>query len=99
MKQSNRIGPAPIEKFYRAADLVGPRGILPFGKSTLWAWVKDGRFPKPHKLGPRVSAWTHTSIMSFLAEAQTDSACISRSESHGAPDLENRLPCEKASAR
>jgi predicted DNA-binding transcriptional regulator AlpA len=31
--------------------------IIPVGKSTWWAGVKSGRFPKPVKLGPRTTAW------------------------------------------
>jgi len=29
----------------------------PVSKSTWWAGVKSGRFPKPVKLGPRITAW------------------------------------------
>lgn len=31
--------------------------VYPVGKSTWWAGVKDGRFPKPVKLSPKVTAW------------------------------------------
>ena len=31
--------------------------IFPIGKTTLWAGVKTGRFPKPIKLGGRITAW------------------------------------------
>ena len=31
--------------------------IIPVGKSTWWAGVKSGRYPKPVKLGPRTTAW------------------------------------------
>lgn len=31
--------------------------IIPVGKTTWWAGVKSGRFPKPVKLGARVTAW------------------------------------------
>lgn len=30
---------------------------IPLSKSTLWTWAKDGRFPKPVRLGPRSTAW------------------------------------------
>jgi prophage regulatory protein len=32
--------------------------IIPVSKSTWWAGVKSGRFPKPVRtLGPRIAAW------------------------------------------
>ena len=31
--------------------------IIPVGKSTWWAGVRTGRFPRPVKLGPRTTAW------------------------------------------
>jgi prophage regulatory protein len=31
--------------------------IIPIGKSSWWAGVKSGRYPKPVKLGPRTTAW------------------------------------------
>jgi prophage regulatory protein len=31
--------------------------LIPVGKSTWWAGVKSGRFPKPIKLGPHTTAW------------------------------------------
>jgi predicted DNA-binding transcriptional regulator AlpA len=40
--------------------------LFPVGKSTWWAGVKDGRFPKPVKLGPRTTAWRATDIQEFL---------------------------------
>ncbi len=31
--------------------------IIPVGKTTWWKGVKSGRFPKPIKIGARVTAW------------------------------------------
>lgn len=30
---------------------------LPFSAATLWRMVKTGKFPKPLRLAPRVTAW------------------------------------------
>ena len=27
------------------------------GPATVWRWVKSGRLPQPHKLGPNTTAW------------------------------------------
>mgnify|MGYP003909549929 CR=1 FL=1 len=31
--------------------------LIPVSKSTWWEGIKTGRFPKPVKLGKRISAW------------------------------------------
>ena len=41
----------------RLASIIGPTGPIPVSKSTWWAGVKSGRYPKPVKLGPRITAW------------------------------------------
>jgi prophage regulatory protein len=41
--------------------------IIPVGKSTWWEGVKSGRFPKPVKLGPRITAWRVEDIRLLIA--------------------------------
>ena len=31
--------------------------LIPIGKSTWWAGVKSGKYPKPIKLGANTTAW------------------------------------------
>ena len=40
--------------------------VIPVGKSTWWKGVKDGRFPKPVKLGPRTTAWRVEDIRALI---------------------------------
>ena len=40
--------------------------LIPVGKSTWWAGVKDGRFPKPVKLTQRTSAWRVEDIRALM---------------------------------
>lgn len=40
--------------------------IIPVGKSCWWDGVKTGRFPKPVKLSPRVTAWRVEDIRSLI---------------------------------
>ena len=40
--------------------------FVPIGKSTLWAWVRGGRFPKPVKLSQTVTAWKAEDIQAYL---------------------------------
>jgi len=41
--------------------------LIPVKKSCWWAGVKSGRFPKPVKLGPRVTVWRVEEIRSLIA--------------------------------
>ena len=49
--------PFPETGFLRLKQILAPNGPIPVSKSTWWAGVKDGRFPKPMKLGARVTVW------------------------------------------
>ena len=40
--------------------------VIPVGRSTWWAGVKSGRFPKPVKLGPRTTAWRVEDIRALI---------------------------------
>jgi prophage regulatory protein len=40
--------------------------LVPVGKSSWWAGVKSGRFPKSVKLGPRTTAWRVEDIRQLL---------------------------------
>ena len=46
----------PHTGFVRLSQILSP-GPIPVSKSTWWQGVKDGRFPKPQKLGPRTTVW------------------------------------------
>ena len=54
MSQPNAL---PETGFVRLASILAPRGPIPVSKSTWWEGVKTGRYPKPVKLGPRITAW------------------------------------------
>lgn len=43
--------------------------FVPVSRSTWWAGVKDGRFPKPLKLSARVTCWKAVDIRT-LAEGE-----------------------------
>lgn len=49
----------------KAAPPIPP--IIPVKKSCWWAGVKTGRFPKPVKLGSRVTAWRVEDIRTLIA--------------------------------
>ena len=66
---NNASSVSPLQ-FYRLPQL---RQRLGVSASSIWAWVKSGRFPKPVKLSDNVTAWRATDI-----EAWVD-ACIAAS--------------------
>ena len=60
------------DAFLRMADLVrtpsrpGAEVLLPFSASTLWNMVSKSRFPKPVKLGKRITAWRVRDVRDWL---------------------------------
>lgn len=58
----------PQTGFVRLKQILAPRGPIPVSKSTWWAGVKDGRFPKPMKLGSRVTVWRVEDIRTLIAD-------------------------------
>jgi len=43
--------------------------LIPVKRTSWWAGVKTGRYPKPVKLGPRMTAWRVEDIRAFIANA------------------------------
>lgn len=40
--------------------------LIPVSKSTWWAGVKTGRFPKPLRLGERCTVWREKDIAALV---------------------------------
>ena len=68
--------PNQLRRDFPIPDLLGflrfslPQGPIPVGRSTWWAGVKSGRFPKPVKLGPRTTAWKVEDIRKLIESAE-----------------------------
>lgn len=43
--------------------------IIPVSKSTWWQGIREGRFPAPVKLGPRISAWRISDIRALIDDS------------------------------
>jgi predicted DNA-binding transcriptional regulator AlpA len=56
----------PQSGFVRLSAILAPNGPIPVGKSTWWQGVRDGRFPKPVKLGPKTTAWRVEDIRALI---------------------------------
>jgi len=69
----NIITRLPETGFVRLPQIIGdPKAnppvpaIIPVSKSTWWAGVKSGHFPKPVKLGPRITVWCVEDIRELI---------------------------------
>ena len=47
----------PATGLLRMKQIIAPEGPIPVSRSTWWKGVKDGRFPKPIKLGKGTTVW------------------------------------------
>ena len=64
----NNVDTFPATGFLRLPSVLAPKGPIPVSKSTWWAGVKTGRYPKPVKLGPRITAWRVEDIRELIAK-------------------------------
>lgn len=56
-------------EFLRVKHIVQPDGVLPISKSTWWAGVKSGKYPKPvssNLLGVGVTSWRKNDIQTLI---------------------------------
>lgn len=58
----------PETGFLRLKQILAPLGPIPVSKSTWWAGVKDGRYPRPVQLGRRITAWRVEDIRKLIKE-------------------------------
>ena len=67
----------PETGFLRLPQIVGDSkaqppvpALIPVSRSTWWAGVKSGRYPRPVKLGPRITAWRVEDIRRLIHDLQ-----------------------------
>jgi predicted DNA-binding transcriptional regulator AlpA len=53
----------PIDGLLRIPQILK---IIPVSESGLFAMIKEGRFPKPIKLGAKTSVWKVTDIQEYI---------------------------------
>lgn len=59
------------QRVIRVAEIATTKekpGLLPVSPATIWRWVREGRFPKPFKLGHSVTVWDAGAVEAFIAE-------------------------------
>lgn len=60
---NNPMQHLPTTGMGRAKDILP---FLPFSKTTLFEWSKDGRFPAPIKLSPTMTAWSYEAVNAWI---------------------------------
>ena len=60
----------PVEGFVRLSAILGPIGPIPVSKSTWWAGVKSGKFPRPIKMSKGVTVWRVEDIRALIREGK-----------------------------
>ena len=67
----------PETGFLRLPQIVGDArafppvpALIPVSRRTWWAGVKSGRYPRPVKLGPRITAWRMEDIRRLIRDLQ-----------------------------
>jgi len=51
------------DKIYRRPDV---ESLVGLSRSTIYAMIADGTFPKPIKLGKRAVGWRHSDVLTWL---------------------------------
>ncbi len=73
-KESNMAAtPLPAAGFLRQRQIIGdPKAdppippIVPVSRSSWWAGVRAGRYPRPVRLGPKTTAWRVEDIRALI---------------------------------
>ena len=52
----------PAGRFLTIAEVMMQ---VPFSRTTIWRWAKEGKFPKSIPLGSRKSAWDENEIAAW----------------------------------
>ena len=64
-----------LQRVLRVSELATTKtkpGLLPVSPATLWRWVREGKFPKPFKLGESVTVWDAAAVEEFIAQRSGD---------------------------
>ena len=54
-----------VDRIMRKGEVCG---VLGLSKSTIYAMIKDGRFPAPTRIGQRASGWPESKVSKWIAD-------------------------------
>ncbi len=52
-------------KFLRISEVIKKTAL---GRTTIWRWSSEGKFPKPIKLGSRITIWEESKIDEWMQQ-------------------------------
>ena len=84
----------PVERLIRLPEVVNLTGLP---KSTLYNMVRQGRFPKPQKMG-RISLWRLSDVHRFISDPGSYAPIPSQNEEGSPPATRGSLDLERTSA-
>ena len=58
-----------MKKYLRITQVIQKIGV---GKSTIWLWSKEGKFPKPIKISTKVTVWEEEKIDEWIQLKNTN---------------------------
>lgn len=61
------IQPTDISSADRFLTLPQVKERVPKGTTTIYRWIREGRFPRPHAIGPGSVAWLEREIDAWMA--------------------------------
>lgn len=50
----------------RIEKIIGPNGLIPVSRSSFYEGIKLGIYPRPVRLGKRISAWRLSEILAVV---------------------------------
>ncbi len=67
-QQRPTVTALPSEGFCSIKALAQPGGVTPWGRSSLFSLIRQGRFPQPERFGARCTRWRVDAIREYLAD-------------------------------
>lgn len=65
------------QRLLRLKSIIAPHGPICVSRSTWWAKVRSGVYPKPVHLGKRITAWREEDIRKLAQDGvQTEQATV-----------------------
>ncbi len=58
-----------MNKFLRIKDV---QELTSLGRSTIWLWVKENKFPKPIKVSPKITVWEEEKVLKWMIDKSLD---------------------------
>lgn len=62
----NMVNHTDTPRLLRLHQILAPGGPIPVSRSTWWAKVRTGEYPKPIKISARITCWPEDSVQRLI---------------------------------